>query len=187
MPDSCQVSSTERQGLSRFFKKTIKNQQLYQSVIQWQTQQQACWTGAGSQRAQTQFGNIACISFDRIINNTHADPRVANKSRDVPSASKNACLSYPSFLVLLMPYHRLIQIGPAHRCSPRTLIELYLTIVWKSKVIWMCLFQTLDKMTFPRMLCRVCCKNIRRFHYYVRCDICNSHYHIQCISFFQGG
>ena len=143
---------------------------------------------AGSQRAQTQFGSITYISFDRIVNNTHADPCVANKSRDVPSASKNAYLSYPSFLVLLMPYLRLTQIGPAHRCSPKTtLIELYVTIAWKSKVIWICLFQTLDNMTFPRMLCRVCCKNIRRFQYYVRCDICNSHCHIQCISFFQGG
>ena len=38
-------------------------------------------------------------------------------------------------------------------------------------------------MAFPRLLCRVCFKNIRRFQYYARCDICNSHYHIQCISF----
>ena len=36
---------------------------------------------------------------------------------------------------------------------------------------------------FPRLLCRVCCKNIRRFQYYVCCNICNSQYHIQCISF----
>ena len=49
-------------------------------------------------------------------------------------------LSYPSFLVLLMPYHQLNQIGPAQRGSPRTTIELYLTIIWHSVVIWICLF-----------------------------------------------
>ena len=35
-------------------------------------------------------GRIAYISFDRVVVKNRTDPRVANKSRDVPSASKIA-------------------------------------------------------------------------------------------------
>ena len=57
-PDSCQVFSVQRQGgHSCFFQETQRNRHLYQSIIQWQTQQQACWTVAGSQKAQTQWSH----------------------------------------------------------------------------------------------------------------------------------
>ena len=45
-------------------------------------------------------GRIAYISFDRVVVKNRIDPRVANKSRDVPSASKIASPELSQFSVI---------------------------------------------------------------------------------------